>query len=646
MPGFRLLVIALSTLFALVNSHLAHCWDFSLSGQTSWTYEYYTQTGRNGFFGPYDVDRGYNYPFNNTHLFNRNFWYGIPRVVDQNVASGSDAAVSYLYMTFLPEIRVNNAIKLRAQYNIGGWNDSLGEMFSVKDSTPYLTDTAFGTRFAMASGHWTMYWADIQSPWGKLTFGKRPRTFGVGLQYDGVRTATSESVFFTSYYGPLTIGLGFYPYRLALPARDLANYQIQMTFNPSVPFYGSSYDGSGNSNWYNQWTNSLLNKADKSATNKVDIEGYLKYSGGPIELGIFAGYFDYHVGSEWLQDFRNSYYTYYSSSISYTNIYNYHNVALYDSQICHGSVYGKYFDGRYFLNLEAAWLYTSDTTIPGYIPIMTGSYSYSPTVRTSYVEQWRYAIESGLVAGPAKLSLLYAFSPGLDRRGGSMLDKQPSAILRHPSLTRQFAGVSLWRQYAYILPYTYNTGLPNVPNNTADPSFQRLDSPNKEGQLLDAIVLAGRLDWALAANLNLFATYLWAHRASQGYGWGSISLNPSSFYGANNGQHFWTPYKIGNVITYPPGQYNYLSGAYSPTIPETSLGYEIDAGIDWKILENMEVNLLVGRWQPGSWFSYACIDRSVPYWNDASQNSTFFGTRPNKIIDPIWATRVGVSINF
>ncbi len=72
------------------NLSLIHAWEFRLSGETTWAYEYYNQQGRSGFFGPYDIDRGTNW-----YLYNRNIWYGIPTVVDQNVASGSDAVMSY-----------------------------------------------------------------------------------------------------------------------------------------------------------------------------------------------------------------------------------------------------------------------------------------------------------------------------------------------------------------------------------------------------------------------------------------------------------------------------------------------------------------------------------------------------------------------
>jgi len=50
----------------------------------------------------------------------------------------------------------------------------------------------------------------------------------------------------------------------------------------------------------------------------------------------------------------------------------------------------------------------------------------------------------------------------------------------------------------------------------------------------------------------------------------------------------------------------------SPNIPDRSLGYEIDTGFDWRLLEKWQIGMVFGYWQPGKWFNYACIDRSVP----------------------------------
>ena len=42
--------------------------------------------------------------------------------------------------------------------------------------------------------------------------------------------------------------------------------------------------------------------------------------------------------------------------------------------------------------------------------------------------------------------------------------------------------------------------------------------------------------------------------------------------------------------------------ALVPTIPDGALGYEIDAGFDWKLLEGLTARCTFGYWVPGNWF--------------------------------------------
>jgi hypothetical protein len=254
-------------------------------------------------------------------------------------------------------------------------------------------------------------------------------------------------------------------------------------------------------------------------------------------------------------------------------------------------------------------------------------------------------IETGVMAGPAKLSFLYGFTPGIDRRNGILIDRQPSTILRHQLLTRELASVSVWRPYAYVMSYMFNSGLPNAFDLTnANALFSisalgalspRVDSVNREGAMLDAQVLAARLDYAVAANLNAYATFVKANRASDGYGWGCIFPYPYYYY--------LSGYSLDGEVFVAPNV-----NRLSPTIPDKDLGYEVDAGVDWKLLEGWTFGLLVGRWQPGKWFSYACVDKSVPGWSAFGLNNfaNNYGTRPNKLIDAVWATTVSLSVDF
>jgi len=139
--------------------------------------------------------------------------------------------------------------------------------------------------------------------------------------------------------------------------------------------------------------------------------------------------------------------------------------------------------------------------------------------------------------------------------------------------------------------------------------------------------LAGRIDYAVAANLNLFGSFFYANRTSNGYSWGCI--------GPNAGAGLFAAVVAGTIQA-PDGNININLNRYatSPNIPDTSLGYEIDLGLDWKLLEGVTGGVFVGYWQPGKWFNYACIDRSVPGWHTGFAGN-FFGARPDRTLDPI-----------
>ena len=59
MRKFCVLAIAIALFFgATWGATPASAWEFQMSGSMTWLYEYYTQRGSQGFFGPYNVDAG------------------------------------------------------------------------------------------------------------------------------------------------------------------------------------------------------------------------------------------------------------------------------------------------------------------------------------------------------------------------------------------------------------------------------------------------------------------------------------------------------------------------------------------------------------------------------------------------------------
>ena len=121
-------------------------------------------------------------------------------------------------------------------------------------------------------------------------------------------------------------------------------------------------------------------------------------------------------------------------------------------------------------------------------------------------------IECGAVAGPAKISFLWAYYPGPDRRGGKLIDRQPTIV----ALFSPNGGVNLYFPYSLLLGYDYGSGNDSITRSS------------NHGFITDASTYGVRLDYAVAANLNAYATFLYASRVSQGYGWGWIRPDPNT----------------------------------------------------------------------------------------------------------------------
>jgi hypothetical protein len=359
-------------------------------------------------------------------------------------------------------------------------------------------------------------------------------------------------------------------------------------------------------------------------------------------MGILGAYGSYHVGPE--SAFR-------SDRIFPKIGGNVFSTLSQDSDYCHGTLFAKFNNGRFFFNAEAAWLYWTDRLmgptvftstfipglgdlpIPGLLPTKQGTLSLLPTPR--YTEQWRFMVETGLFAGPAKLSLLSAWTPGPDRRNGTLIDRQSAAFVWHPTYDSFLGNFDVFRPYSFVFAYNYGSGF-NAYNLSLD------------GYVRDAWVLAARLDYAVAANLNVYGTFLWAERTSHGYGWACIAPHdnqpidslPIQFSGQS-------PTPAGNVLFALNGAPATSHGPASPNIPETALGWEVDAGVDWQFLEGWTVGFLAGYWQPGKWFNFACIDRSVVQWSNLFPSAAnFWGTRPDRNIDPILAGQVTMTFSF
>lgn len=424
-------------------------------------------------------------------------------------------------------------------------------------ASDYLTNTRSGIDVATSDGQWTMWWVTANLPWGTFVVGKRLEAFGTGLQYNGEDNNTTEGLGLVSSYGPFRIICGVRPY-----------WQL---FGETTPYY---------------------NVLDKSGIRQLSVMSAMTYREGNLDMGVFAALLRWHAGpeSQSIQAIRNTF-------------------TAFDETWRNGTVYAKYQNGTFFLNNELA-----------YFDIIVKRCG-TPNRGPQYNESWRYMAELGACYGPGKLSFLYAFMPGPDRRAGVRINKQP--FIQLPP----FGAYGVFKPYSYLLNYGFAGGV-----NAQD--------LNRNGYINDATVLASRLDFAVAANLNLFGTFLWAERNSHGYGWGYIRPAQRSSVsrvlntaGVPQDRISWTP-----TVTYADN-----TGA--PSIPDRALGWEITGGFNWMLLENYTLGLTVAYWKPGKWFNHACVDKTVPGWNVPTAANNW-GTNPGRDINRVIGGEVKLTVDF
>ena len=560
----------------------AFAWEFSMNGILTWKYASFSQLGSNGFFGSFDIDNSAEGPNNYGGTIgsaaSMNGWLGhemqsVPTPSGMGeISSGSDIALATFYMTIHPEIRLNEALRIRGSYRIGSWETPYTQTsngFLVRSEYP--EGMAPGVLRSFSPGYWETLWASLQTPWGIVVFGKRPAPFGMGLIFDGVDNADGAGILIMTSYGPFRVGIGAMPWMLG-----------------SINYYTLS---------------------DKNAVRQFDCTAGMTYDSGPFSAGLGGRVWKFHTGPE-SATFQG---------VDGANPTGRYAVIPSDTIITDGTIFMKYFNGRFFLNAEAAWGYEftkRQKWLSSNDGISEGKSRFAP----NYVEHWRGAVEAGAVAGPAKLSLLWSIIPGFDRRHGVRIDRQSYPPL---NVATALTNVTLFRTYSYLLSYTYGSG-----NYSITPD-------SRHGYMTDANIFGARLDYAVAANLNIFATAFTANRMSHGYGQGYIRPEYAQAAGPIPA-HF-----TGRVQFLETDNY----AAPAPSISDTSLGYEVDWGFGWKLMEKYVLNATFGVWQPGGWFSYACVDRSVANWKTPTASNSF-GAKPGKAIDPVFGMEIKIEVEY
>ncbi|MEI8181793.1 MAG: hypothetical protein WCG29_03725 [Desulfomonile sp.] len=602
----RSLVFCSALLFLLsVGVPSSSAWEFKLEGSFNYIFEQYSQMGSSGFFGKYNVDNSTGSSFFPGGSYtNKNGWFGF-QVND--LVSGSNAGRHYQYLELWPEFKLNNAIRFRGKYRLGNYGDPI--------ASDYITNTRPGVDVATSDGQWTMWWVDAQTPLGIIVVGKRPEAFGLGLQYNGEYNNTTEGVALVAPHGPFRISFAVRPFWPEPPNSQISARKVgdnpNLVLTPNFPYY---------------------NLYDRSGIMSLALRYFMTYQSGPIDAGFFFAWQGWHAGTE----ARAATNTQASLTLTTPPAWSFldgpegkNRFNPYDLDQYHGTIYLKYFDGRFFFNTEWAFWYETDEVVKSLSEPLLGPTSINRKGLRFMIESWRRMFEFGALVGPTKVSFLYAYLPGPDRRGGYLYDNQP--YFQAPGQ----ACYGVFRPYSYLLGYIYGSGV-----NAYDTA--------RNGYINAAEVLATRLDYAVAANLNLFGTFLWAQRSSNGYSWGYLrpALNPTVTSVVNAAAD-----GIANFIRSTP-YVSYQNNDGAPNTPDRGLGWEVTAGLEWMILERYKLRGLLAYWHPGKWFNYACVDRGVQAWNRETRtniNTTPyypFGTNPDRVIDPIVGGEVALQVEF
>jgi hypothetical protein len=319
---------------------------------------------------------------------------------------------------------------------------------------------------------------------------------------------------------------------------------------------------------------------------------YMRYDNDNFSCGVGTIYSTFHIGpeSQATEDLRNSF-------------------APLDRQNCEGWIFLEYDNGKFFLKAESDWFYRIDrwqmSQNGEFFGTRDNNDGSGSLFAPDYIESWRYMLEMGFLFGPLKVSGLYAFMPGPDRRHGVLIDRQP--FINDPNLSAQ----SVFSPYSVLMSSAYGSGV----QSAAD--------------LGESQSIGLRLDYAVAANLVAYSSFVKSFRSSHGYGYGFIrpDLSPGKF-----GKLDFT-----------------IKGSFinpSPAIPTNDIGWEVGAGFNWQLLNNWVAGLSGAFFYPGDWFKYACIDKRVLGWDRAAlDSSNNFGVYSDRRIDPIFQLGISISVS-
>ncbi|MBI5571564.1 MAG: hypothetical protein HY914_16600 [Desulfomonile tiedjei] len=272
----------------------------------------------------------------------------------------------------------------------------------------------------------------------------------------------------------------------------------------------------------------------------------------------------------------------------------------------------KYNNGRFFFNGEVdhfnRWRSGrgSQSGAPGVVGTVNAGADDA---------SWLYGTEFGALAGPSKFTFSYARATGDDPSTRKTNEDQ--------MIAETIATGCFLKPWGYLMYYLYGTG----------------DGFNAagEGNPTNFHHAGARLDYAVAANLNFFSVYSRAWRDQPN----AYTLGGDYAVGAR-------PWTNADQLA-----------ALRPAVPDSArdIGWEVNVGADWKILENCTWSTTIAWWKPGNWWAYAYPNTAAIYTANGgavinlaaapgSAQALAAMTGLNRDINPLLAVETKLLFNF
>jgi hypothetical protein len=248
-----------------------------------------------------------------------------------------------------------------------------------------------------------------------------------------------------------------------------------------------------------------------------------------------------------------------------------------DQNILFNTVYGKLWTGSFLMATEYSW-FMADNYFRGAAPY--------------FQEGYHWFGEIGLVTGPARVSAMFAIASG--------------RVLNNPNRTKRYEPFPINSQcmapYESLMFHAFGGG-----NQVFGGFFMPSDG---DGMLADGHAFGARFDYAVATNLNIWVSYMKAQRLERAGNYiGAINETDSATV---SGTELYPGPDLAYFVAVgpPPSGLQFFGNQNkfperSPYVDNDEIGWEINVGLDWQLLEGHLLRLHYARWQPGHWYDWA-----------------------------------------